>query len=112
MANFFKSYADILADTNNTTLLTCASNSVYIVNSIIVSNKHATTDSTIDITITDTSETTTVNILQDYAMQAGLSEELLERPLILQHDDILKAQAADASVFDLYISYLDRSRNV
>ena len=112
MANFFKSYSDILADTNNTTLLTCADNSVLIINSFIITNKHASTNSTIDVTIVDTSESNTVNILQDYAMNAGVSEELLSRPMILQNADILKAQAADASVFDIYISYLERSRNV
>lgn len=110
MPNFFKSHGESLTTVNETTILTVPDTSIFVVRSIIISNTHASTSSSITITITDSSESLDANILTLFAMNAGDSQELLERPLVLENADILKAQAADANIFELYVSYLDRSR--
>jgi len=110
MANKFKSYLTTLADTNETTLITATNTSVFIVGSIIVSNTHASTTSTISIVVTDTSAAASFNILTTESFAAGISEEILSRPIIVENLDVLKAQAANANVFDIIISYIDRDR--
>ena len=99
-----------LADTAETTLITATNTSVFIVGSIIISNVHATTTSTISLVVTDTSAAASFNILTLESIAAGISQEILSRPLIVENLDVLKAQAADANIFDIIISYLDRDR--
>lgn len=110
MPNYFKSYADILTVTTQVTLLTVPATSSYIISSIVINNSSASTNSTISVRITDTTESTTVDLITDYSMLAGVSEEMLERPIILEDTDILLIQAADANIFDIYVSYMDKSR--
>ena len=109
--NDFKMYATALADTNLTELITATDTSIFIVSSIIIANTHASTTATIDLIVTDTSEAASFNILTTESFTAGLSREILSRPLILENLDILKAQAGTGAIFDLLISYLDRSRD-
>lgn len=111
MANDFKLYATALADTNETTLITASGSSVFIVSSIIISNTHAATTATINLVVTDTSEAADFNILTDESFVAGISREILSRPLVLENLDILKVQAGTANIFDILVSYLDRSRD-
>lgn len=109
--NDFKMYATALSDTNLTTLITATGSSIFIVSSIIIANTHASTTSTIDLIVTDTSAAASFNILTTESFAAGLSREILSRPLIIENLDVLKAQAATANVFDIMVSYLDRSRD-
>lgn len=110
MANYFRLATDSLTTTDLTTLFTVPATSTYIIGSIIVANTHASTNSTITITITDDSESASVNIVTTDTINAGVSNEILTRPLILENGDILKFQAGDASVFDVVVSYMDRDR--
>jgi hypothetical protein len=113
MANKFKSYMTLLGTTDLTTLLTATNTSVFIIGSIRVTNIHASTTSTIVLSITDTSAATTHAFVQDLSIAPADAEsykEILTRPIILENLDVLKAQAADASVFDVIVSYIDRDR--
>jgi len=111
MSNKFKSYMTTLTDTAETTLITASNTSVFIIGSIIVSNTHASTTSTISMVVTDTSAAASFNILTTESFAAGISEEILSRPIIVENLDVLKAQAANANVFDIIISYIDRDRS-
>ena len=110
MANDFKLYATTLAVTSEVTLLTVPDTSTYLVGSIIIANVHAATDSTVDLVVTDTSEAADFNILKTEPINATISKEILSRPLVLENGDLLKIQVADANVYDVLISYMDRSR--
>ena len=111
MANNFKLYCTSLANTAETTLITAPSDSIFIVSSIIISNTHASTDTTIDLTVTDTSQAADFLILQDETILRTMSKEVLSRPFIMENLDILKIQAATGNVFDVMVSYLDRDRD-
>ena len=111
MANKFKSYMTTLSDTAETTLITASNTSVFIIGSIIVSNTHASTTSTISLVVTDTSAAASFNILTTESFAAGVSEEILSRPIIIENLDVLKAQAGDANIFDILVSYIDRDRS-
>jgi hypothetical protein len=110
MANHFKFTGTSLSDTNLTTLITPTGSSIFIVNSLLIVNYDTNVDSTIDLIITDTSQGVSYNILKAEPYKAGWSREVLSRPLILENLDVLKAQANDANVFNVLISYLDRDR--
>jgi hypothetical protein len=110
MANNFKTYLTALGTTDETTLITAANTSVFIVGSIIISNSHASTTSTISLVVTDTSAAASFNILTTESFAPTISREILSRPMIVENLDVLKAQATDASVFDIIISYIDRDR--
>ena len=110
MANKFKFTGISLSDTNLTTLITPTGSSIFIVNSIIIVNKDTNIDSSLDLIIVDSSAAVSFNILKAEEYKAGWSREILARPLILENLDVLKAQAADANVFHLLLSYLDRDR--
>ena len=111
MANDFKIHAEALADTNLNTLITATGSSVFIVSSIIISNTHASTTADIDLIVEDNSTATDFNILTNESFAPELSREILSRPLVLENLDSLKAQASSANVFDVLVSYLDRSRD-
>ena len=110
MANKLKTYMTTLADTSETTLITATETSILIVGSIIISNKHGSTTTTIDMLVTDTSAASDFKILTNEEFAFGKSREVLVRPMIIENLDVLKAQAATGAVFDIIISYLDRDR--
>lgn len=111
MANKFKSIGIDLTTTNETTVLTATDSSVIIIGSIIVANNHASTASTITITVDDTSAGTVTNVLTVEAMATEVSLEVLTRPIILDNLDVLKVQAANANVITVLVSYIDRDRS-
>jgi hypothetical protein len=110
MANKFKSYMTLLGTKDLTTLLTATNTSVFIIGSIRVTNIHASTSSSIILSITDTSAATTHAFVQDFVIAANAYSEILTRPIIIENLDVLKAQAADASIYDVIVSYIDRDR--
>ena len=110
MANKFKSIGLDLTTTSDTTAVTASGSSICIVGSIVVANNHASTSSTISVTVDDTSAGTTVNLATLETVVAGCSFEVLTRPIILENLDILKVQAANANVLTVLVSYLDRDR--
>ena len=111
MANQFKSKALTLTDTNEVSLLTVTGSSVYIIGSIIVTNRTAGTDSTIDMRMYDDSESLHVYLLNAEPINRTISREILARPVVLELGDSLKLQAASGNVYDVYVSYLDRNRS-
>lgn len=110
MANTFKLFCKTLTTTNETTLITATGSSIFIVSSIIIANTHASTDSTVSLIITDTSESADFNILTTESIKRTVSKEVLSRPLILENLDILKIQAATANIYNIMVSYLDKDR--
>lgn len=111
MPNNFKLYCTTLTDTSETTLITATGTSVFLVGSIIISNVAAATDSTVDLVVTDTSAAADFNILKTESIKRTVSREVLSKTLVLENLDVLKVQAADANVYDVMISYLDRNRD-
>jgi len=111
MANEFKVIGTSIADTHLNTILTAGAESTFIVGSIIIANTTAGTDSTVDLYINDSDQSTDYQILTDEAINRTVSREILSRPLVLENGDALKIQAANANVYDVIISYLDRNRN-
>jgi len=111
MANDFKLHCASLADTSETTLITAAGSSVFIVSSIIIANTTSDTDSTVTLTITDTSASTDFNILTTEPIRRTISREVLSRPLILENLDILKITAAAGNIYSVMVSYLDKNRD-
>ena len=110
MANDFKLHCANLDSTAEITLITATGSSIFIVSSIIISNVDPNVDSTIDLTITDTSQSADFLILQDELILRTMSKEVLSRPFVMENLDILKIQAANANIFHIMISYLDRDR--
>lgn len=110
MANKFKLHPVLLNDTSEKTLITAGSETVFIIGSILICNIHATTDSTVTLTITDSSASADFNILTTESIKRTVSREVLSRPLILENGDALKATAATGNIYNVFISYLDRDR--
>ena len=110
MANNFKLYPANITVTSEVTLLTVPDNSTYIIGSIVIANTAAATDSTITLTITDSSQSTDFDILTTEPYNRLISREVLFRPLILENGDVLKITVADANIFNIFISYLNRER--
>jgi len=111
MANNFKVTALTLNSTSETILLTAGADSVLIISSIIIANTHASTDSTISLVFTDTSQSADFNILTTEPVNHTISREILSRPMILESTDVLKIQAANPNIYDIMVSYLDRGRS-
>lgn len=111
MANTFKMAATSLSTTGNTDLLTGSGSSVLLISSIIIANRTVGTDTTVDLTFYDDSSSSTFYILRQEPITARYSKEILARPMVMEAGDILKIQAANASVVDVLISYLDRNRD-
>jgi hypothetical protein len=89
VANIYKNELVDLTTTDNTTVYTTPSDSRAIIKSIIVS-EDAGSGSTITFTITT---------------------ELLTHPLILEENEVLKAQATDANELHVIASILEINRD-
>jgi adenosine/AMP kinase len=76
-----------------------------IVRSILVS-EYAGSGSSITITLTD-SDSTVFNLFTSKAIASNATTELLTNPLILQENEILKVQAADANRLQVIVSILE-----
>ncbi len=110
MANNFKIHCASLTTTGEITLITATGSSIFIVSSIIISNIDTSIDSTVNLTITDTSQAADFLILRNETFLRTISKEVLSRPLIMENLDILKIQVTNANVFHVLVSYLDRYR--
>ena len=62
--------------------------------------------SSITVTLTD-SDSTVFNLFTSKAVASNATTELLTNPLILQENEILKAQAADANRIQVIVSILE-----
>ena len=105
MANSFKNKKVDLTTTDLTTLYTVPTATTSIVRSILVS-EYAGSGSSITVTLTDSSSTV-FNLFTSKAIASNATTELLSNPLILQENEILKVQAADANRLQVIASILE-----
>ena len=90
----------VLANTNDTTLYTAPSASLFnvsIVSSIIACNTDNSSAVTLSVTVVDT-EDTTFNLFDVKSIAANTSVELLTRDLVLKSGETLKVQASAANI--------------
>ena len=95
MANVYKNAKVDLTTTDNTTIYTAPSDSRAIIKSILVS-EDAGSGTSITFTITNAAAAI-FNLFKDKAIGSKATTELLTHPLILEENEVLKAQAADAN---------------
>jgi len=105
MANRFINKKVKLTTTDNTTLFTVPTATTSIVRSILVS-EYAGSGSSITVTLTD-SDSVAFNLFTNKTIASNTTTELLTNPLILQENEILKAQAADANRIQVIVSILE-----
>ena len=105
MANRFINKKIKLTSTDNTTVFTVPTATTSIVRSILVS-EYAGSGSSITVTLTDSSSTI-FNLFTSKSVSSNTTTELLSNPLILQENEILKVQAADANRLQVIASVLE-----
>ena len=105
MANRFINKKVKLTTTDNTTIFTVPTATTSIVRSILVS-EYAGSGSSITVTLTD-SDSTIFNLFTSKSVSSNSTTELLSNPLILQENEILKVQAADANRLQVIASVLE-----
>ena len=105
MANRFINKKVKLTTTDNTTIFTVPTATTSIVRSILVS-EYAGSGSTLTVTLTDSSSTI-FNLFTSKSVSSNTTTELLSNPLILQENEILKVQAADANRLQVIASILE-----
>ena len=109
MANSFINKKVDLTTTDLTTLYTVPSFKTAVVKSLIVS-EDAGSGSTITFTITNAAAAV-FNLFKDKAIASKATTELLTHPLILEENEVLKAQAADANELHIIASILEINRD-
>ena len=109
MANIYKNAKVDLTTTDNTTIYTTPSNSRAIVKSILVS-EDAGSGTTVTLTITNAASAI-FNLFKDKAIASKATTELLTHPLILEENEVLKAQASDANELHVIASILEINRD-
>ena len=105
MSNRFINKKINLTSTDNTTIFTVPTATTSIVRSILVS-EYAGSGSTLTVTLTDSSGTA-FNLFTSKTIASNSTTELLTNPLILQENEILKVQAADANRLQVIASVLE-----
>ena len=109
MANIYKNAKVDLTTTDNTTIYTTPSNSRAIIKSILVS-EDAGSGTTITFTVTNAASAI-FNLFKDKAIGSKATTELLTHPSILEENEVLKAQAADANELHVIASILEINRD-
>ena len=109
MANIYKNELVDLTTTDNTTVYTTPSDSRAIIKSIIVS-EDAGSGSTITFTVTNAASAV-FNLFKDKSIGSKATTELLTHPLILEENEVLKAQATDANELHVIASILEINRD-
>ena len=107
MANIYKNEKTSLTSTALTTLYTVPTNSRAIVKSVNVAEDAGST-SVVKLTLTNSSGTAFV-IDNDVSLTAGLKEQVLTEPLIMEESEVLKVQATSGNV-DVVASILEINR--
>ena len=108
MANIYKNELVDLTTTDNTVIYTTPSDSRAIIKSLLVSEDAG---SGCDITFTITNAASAVfSLFKDKTIASKTTTELLTHPLILEENEVLKAQAADANELHIIASILEITR--
>jgi hypothetical protein len=108
VANIYKNSLIDLSTTDNTIVYTAPSDSRAIIKSLIVS-EDAGSGTTVTFTITNAASAV-FNLFKDKAIASKATTELLTHPLILEENEVLKAQAADANELHIIASILEINR--
>ena len=105
MANSYKFKGVALATTNETALLTAASDETIIIRSIRVTNNTANTP-TLSFDFSDSSASAEYTILKTQTLAANTGIEILTVPLILEASDAIKATISSSDSVHFGISYM------
>ena len=105
MANIYKNAGFDLTTTDLTTIYTVPALRTAIVKSIQISNEHSS-NNLVEIFVTDSSASATLEIYH-VSMDADSTANGLLAPLVLEAEDILKMQTANANKIEGMISYLE-----
>ena len=109
MANIYKNELVDLTTTDNTVIYTTPSDSRAIIKSLLVSEDAG---SGCDITFTITNAASAVfSLFKDKTIASKTTTELLTHPLILEENEVLKAQATDANELHVIASILEINRD-
>ena len=108
MANIYTNAKADFTDTSNTTVYTSPAATTSIIKSILVSEDSCNADT---ITVTLTSGASVFNLFKTKAVGSNTTIELLSQPLIIQENEILKAQAATGNRLHMVISVLQINRD-
>ena len=109
MANIYKNAKADLDSTSEVTLYSTPSDSRAIIKSLLVSEDAG---SGCDVTFTITNAASAVfNLFKDKAIASKATTELLTHPLVLEENEILKAQASDANELHVIASILEINRD-
>ena len=108
MANSFKNKKVDLTTTDLTTLYTVPTATTTVVKSLLVS-EDAGSGTTVTLTITNAASAV-FNLFKDKAIASKATTALLTHPLILEENEVLKAQAADANELHIIASILEITR--
>lgn len=110
MANTFKNSA--LADVNHSaydTLYTAPAATQVVILGLAIANK-ATTAVTVKVQFTDSSASTTHQLLEDVSIPAKTTlETLAGQKYILEATDILKVQAGTATSLDVVLGLMEKT---
>lgn len=110
MANTFKNAA--LANVNNSaydTLYTAPSATQTVILGLAIANK-TTAAVTVKVQFTDSSASTTHQLLEDVSIPANTTlETLAGQKYILEASDILKVQAGTGSALDVVLGLMEKS---
>jgi len=104
---FGKTVGAALGTTLTTNLLTCASNKLLKINTILVSNVDGASDATVTVVFYDSSATASYKIANVIKVPAGSSLVVLgkDSPLYLEESDEIRGGASAASDLEIIISY-------
>ena len=108
MANIYTNAKADFTDTSNTTVYTSPAATTSIIKSILVSEDSGNADT---ITVTLTSGASVFNLFKTKAVGSNTTIELLSQPLIIQENEILKAQAATGNRLHIVFSVLQITRD-
>ena len=105
MANSYKFKGVALATTDETALLTAASDETIIIKSIRITNNTSNTP-TASMDLSDNSASAEYTILKTQTLTANTAVEIIKVPLILEASDALKATMSASDSTHIGISYL------
>jgi len=105
MANSYKFKGIALATTDETALLTAATDETIIIKSIRITNNTASTP-TISFDVLDSSASAEYTILKTQALAANTGIEFLTVPLILESLDSLKTTISSTDSIHIGVSYM------
>ena len=108
MANIYTNAKIDFADTANTVVYTSPAATNRIIKSILVSEDSGNADS---ISVTLTAGAAVFNLFKTKAVGSNTTVELLTQPLIIQENEILKAQAATGNRLHMVVSVLQINRD-